>query len=37
MTEISGRLGFTETSSFSRWFRAEFGCSPREWRGRGNE
>lgn len=37
MTEISGRLGFTETSSFSRWFRAEFGCSPREWRRRGNE
>ncbi len=37
MTEISGRLGFTETTSFSRWFRAEFGCSPREWRGRGNE
>lgn len=37
MTEISGRLGFTETSSFSRWFRAEFGCSPREWRSRENE
>jgi AraC-like DNA-binding protein len=37
MTEISDRLGFTETSSFSRWFRAEFGCSPREWRRRGNE
>jgi AraC-like DNA-binding protein len=37
MTEISSRLGFTETSSFSRWFRAEFGCSPREWRKRGNE
>ena len=31
------RLGFTETSSFSRWFRAEFGCSPREWRSRENE
>ena len=37
MTEISGRLGFNETSSFSRWFRAEFGCSPREWRRRENE
>ena len=37
MTEISSRLGFTETSSFSRWFRAEFGCSPREWRRRVNE
>lgn len=37
MTEISDRLGFTEASSFSRWFRAEFGCSPREWRRRGNE
>ena len=36
MTEISDRLGFTETSSFSRWFRAEFGCSPREWRRRRN-
>ncbi len=35
MTEISDRLGFTETSSFSRWFRGEFSCSPREWRGRG--
>jgi AraC-like DNA-binding protein len=34
MTEISSRLGFTETSSFSRWFRVEFGCSPREWRSR---
>ena len=37
MTEISDRLGFTETSSFSRWFRAEFGCSPREWRRSRNE
>ena len=37
MTEISDRLGFTETSSFSRWFRGEFGCSPREWRRRRNE
>jgi AraC-like DNA-binding protein len=37
MTEISGRLGFTETSSFSRWFRAEFKYSPREWRRRENE
>ena len=36
MTEISDRLGFTETSSFSRWFRGEFGCSPREWRRRRN-
>jgi AraC-like DNA-binding protein len=34
MTEISSRLGFTETSSFSRWFHAEFGCSPRDWRSR---
>ena len=36
MTEISDRLGFTETSSFSRWVRGEFGCSPREWRRRRN-
>lgn len=31
-TEISGLLGFSAPSAFSRWFRERFGCSPREWR-----
>ncbi|MFD9602452.1 AraC family transcriptional regulator [Streptomyces sp. NPDC059970] len=34
-TEISGLLGFSAPSAFSRWFRERFGCSPREWRVRG--
>lgn len=31
---IAGLLGFSETSAFSRWFRQEFGCGPKEWRDR---
>ncbi|WP_331720060.1 AraC family transcriptional regulator [Streptomyces sp. NBC_00147] len=34
LTDISGLLGFSEPSAFSHWFREQFGCSPREWRGR---
>ncbi|MFF3615035.1 AraC family transcriptional regulator [Streptomyces sp. NPDC002580] len=33
LTEISDLLGFSSLSGFSRWFREQFGCSPREWRG----
>ncbi|WP_236995138.1 AraC family transcriptional regulator [Gordonia phthalatica] len=30
-TEIAVHLGFSELSAFSRWFRGEFGASPRAW------
>ncbi|MFB7243948.1 AraC family transcriptional regulator [Streptomyces populi] len=33
LTEISDLLGFSSLSGFSRWFREQFGCSPRAWRG----
>ncbi|MEY9844764.1 AraC-like DNA-binding protein [Streptacidiphilus sp. BW17] len=32
LTEISGLLGFSSPSAFSRWFREQFGCSARDWR-----
>jgi AraC-like DNA-binding protein len=32
LTEIAVQLGFSEASAFSRWFRGQFGCSPKEWR-----
>ncbi|MGC4982303.1 AraC family transcriptional regulator [Streptomyces sp. DT193] len=32
LTEISDLLGFSSLSGFSRWFREQFGCSPRAWR-----
>ncbi|MBO0914789.1 AraC family transcriptional regulator [Streptomyces laculatispora] len=32
LTEISGLLGFSAPSAFSRWFRDRFGTSAREWR-----
>jgi AraC-like DNA-binding protein len=32
LTEIAVQLGFSEPSAFSRWFRGQFGCSPKEWR-----
>ncbi|MBR7835020.1 AraC family transcriptional regulator [Actinospica durhamensis] len=32
LTEISELLGFASVGAFSRWFRGEFGTSPREWR-----
>lgn len=31
---VARRYGFSDMSSFSRAFRAEFGITPREWRGR---
>jgi AraC-like DNA-binding protein len=31
MTEIADRLGFTEVSSFSRWFVGEYGVPPSRW------
>jgi AraC-like DNA-binding protein len=34
LTDVSDLLGFSEPSAFSRWFRTQFGCSAREWRGR---
>ncbi|MEV0320231.1 AraC family transcriptional regulator [Streptomyces sp. NPDC050658] len=34
LTEISGLLGFSAPSAFSRWFRDQFGTSAREWRAR---
>ncbi|KPH97942.1 AraC family transcriptional regulator [Streptomyces sp. NPDC007896] len=36
LTEISDLLGFSSLSAFSRWFREQFGCSPRAWRSRGS-
>jgi len=32
--EIASLLGFSNQSSFSHWFRAEFGCSVTQWRRR---
>jgi AraC-like DNA-binding protein len=32
LTEISGLLGFSSPSAFSRWFREQFGCTARDWR-----
>jgi AraC-like DNA-binding protein len=34
LTEIAEELGFSEPSAFSRWFRGQFGCSPKQWRSR---
>lgn len=31
LTEISTELGFSELSAFSRWFRQQFGSSPKAW------
>lgn len=31
LTEVAQLLGFSSLSNFSRWFRGEFGCSPRRW------
>ncbi|NYI43020.1 AraC-like DNA-binding protein [Nocardioides aromaticivorans] len=33
LTDISGLLGFTAPSSFSRWFREQYGVAPRDWAG----
>ena len=32
LTEVADLLGFSSASNFSRWFRNEFGCSPKQWR-----
>ena len=32
ITEIAQRLGFAETSTFSRWFNQQFGVSPSRWK-----
>ena len=34
LTEVSQQLGFSAPSSFTRWFRQQFGTSPTEWRSR---
>lgn len=35
LTEIADLLGFSAPSNFSRWFRTQLGCSPRQWQARG--
>jgi AraC-like DNA-binding protein len=32
VTEVSQLLGFAAPSAFSRWFRQQFGASPKDWR-----
>ena len=32
LSEVAHLLGFSELSGFSRWFRAQFDCSPMSWR-----
>jgi AraC-like DNA-binding protein len=32
LSDVAHRLGFSELSGFSRWFRSEFDCSPLAWR-----
>jgi AraC-like DNA-binding protein len=32
LTNIAELLAFSSASNFSRWFRGQFGCSPRQWR-----
>jgi AraC-like DNA-binding protein len=34
-SEISGFLGFSEPSAFTRWFRSRFGCSPSQFKASG--
>ena len=34
LNEIARMLGFSGLSAFSRWFREQFGDSPRQWRRR---
>ncbi|MFJ8036501.1 AraC family transcriptional regulator [Streptomyces sp. NPDC096032] len=33
-TDVAALLGFASPSTFSRWFREHFSCSPRDWRAR---
>ncbi|MEU9796192.1 AraC family transcriptional regulator [Streptomyces sparsogenes] len=37
LTEVSGLLGFSTPSAFSRWFREQYGCSAQQWRSRRSE
>lgn len=32
VSQVAGLLGFSEVSAFSRWFSAQFGMSPTDWR-----
>jgi AraC-like DNA-binding protein len=32
LADVAGLLGFSAQSAFTRWFRASFGCTPRQWR-----
>ena len=32
LTEVSGLLGFSGLSAFSRWFKRQYGCNPSDWR-----
>ncbi|MGB8402938.1 MAG: AraC family transcriptional regulator [Mycobacterium sp.] len=34
LTDVSVILGFSSPSNFSRWFRSQYGMSPKEWRNR---
>lgn len=34
LTEVSGLLGFSAPSAFTRWYSAQFGCSPKQGRER---
>ena len=34
LTEVAEMLAFSSHSSFTRWFRSRFGCSPSQWRSR---
>jgi len=33
--EVAAMLGYSTHSAFTRWFGAQFGCSPESWRRRG--
>lgn len=37
VAQVAMLLGFSEPSAFSRWFAAQFGQSPRQWRAHGGE
>ncbi|MFG2517595.1 AraC family transcriptional regulator [Streptomyces sp. NPDC048527] len=37
LTQVAELLGFSALSAFSRWFRGEFGSSPRAWRASRNQ
>ena len=37
LQRVGMMLGYTSATSFTRWFCAEFGCAPREWRNRSRQ